>query len=73
MCHDKISYSKKIVTVAHRIGLLGTKYVTVVVVSVSKLIVEYIKNNIYSTEESKVSDSESLSNFNLITENFKMP
>jgi len=47
MCHDKISYSKKIVTVAHRIGLLGTKYVTAVAVSVPKLIVENIKHIIY--------------------------
>ena len=63
-----MSYCKKTVTVAHRIGLLGTKYVTVVVVSIPKLIVEYIKN-----KKVKVGDSESLFNFILITENFKTP
>ena len=31
LCHDKISYSKKTVTIANHIGLLGTKYVTAVV------------------------------------------
>ena len=51
MCHDKISYSKKNVTVAQRIGLLKTKYVTVVVISVPKLIVGNIKT--IFTEESK--------------------
>ena len=68
LSRQKMSYSKKTVTVAHRIGSLGTKYVTVVVVSIPKLIVEYIKN-----KKVKVGDSESLFKFILITENFKTP